>query len=99
MKSNKVYSVEFKIDTANLVIKQGYSTREASEATGAGATAIRRWVTQLRQETEGITPTATAMTPEQKRIQELEARIKKIEWEKDILKKATALLMQDNIIR
>ena len=99
MKSNKVYSVEFKIDTANLVIKQGYSTQEASEATGAGTTAIRRWVLQLRQETEGITPTATAMTPEQKRIQELEARIKKIEWEKDILKKATALLMQDNIIR
>jgi len=99
MKSNKVYSVEFKIDTANLVIKQGYSTREASEATGAGSTAIRRWVLQLRQEAEGITPTATAMTPEQKRIQELEARIKKIEWEKDILKKATALLMQDNIIR
>jgi hypothetical protein len=27
------------------------------------------------------------MTPVQERIQELEARIKKIEWEKDILKR------------
>ena len=99
MKSNRIYSAEFKIDTANLVIKQGYSTREASEATGVGPTAIRRWVAQLTQESEGITPTTNAMTPEHKRIQELEAHIKKIEWEKDILKKDTALLMQDNIKR
>jgi len=87
MKSNRAYSAEFKIDTANLVIKQGYSTREASEATGAGATAIRRWVMQLKQEFEGITPTTNAMTPEYKRIQELEAHIKKIKWEKDIFKR------------
>ncbi|MDN4504445.1 transposase [Alteromonadaceae bacterium BrNp21-10] len=99
MKTQRKYSAEFRIDAANLVIKQGYSTHEACEATGVGPTAIRRWVAQLRQEVEGITPTANAMTPEQKRIQELEAHIRKIEWEKDILKKATALLMQDNIKR
>ncbi|MGP1737714.1 MULTISPECIES: transposase [Shewanella] len=99
MKTQPTYSTEFRIDTANLVIKQGYTIREACDATGVGPTAIRRWVTQLRQEFEGITPSANAITPEQKRIQELEAQIKKIEWEKDILKKATALLMQDNIKR
>ena len=99
MKTQPTYSTEFRIDTANLVIKQGYTIREACDATGVGPTAIRRWVTQIRQEFEGITPSANAITPEQKRIQELEAQIKKIEWEKDILKKATALLMQDNIKR
>jgi transposase len=84
MKLNRAYSAEFKIDAANIVIQQGYSTREASEATsaGAGATAIRRWVLQLKQESEGITPTATAMTPDQKRIQELVARIKKLNGKK-----------------
>jgi len=99
MKTQPTYSTEFKIDAANLVINQGYTIREACQATGVGPTAMRRWVTQLKQEFEGITPTANAMTPEQKRIQELEAQIKKIEWEKDILKKATALLMQDSIKR
>lgn len=99
MKTQPTYSTEFKIDAANLVINQGYSIREACQATGVGPTAMRRWVIQLKQEFEGITPTANAMTPEQKRIQELEAQIKKIEWEKDILKKATALLMQDSIKR
>ncbi|MCL1148522.1 transposase [Shewanella marinintestina] len=99
MKTQPTYSTEFKIDAANLVINQGYTIREACQATGVGPTAMRRWVIQLKQEFEGITPTANAMTPEQKRIQELEAQIKKIEWEKDILKKATALLMQDSIKR
>jgi hypothetical protein len=32
-----------------------------------------------------------AITPEQVRIQELEARIKKIEWENDILKKGVTI--------
>jgi transposase len=105
MKTQPTYSTEFTIDAANLVIKQGYTTSEASKATGAGPTAIRRWVIQLRQEFEGITPSSHAITPEQKRIQELEAQIKKIEWEKDILKipkgahRGYRLLMQDNIKR
>lgn len=99
METQRIYSAEFKIDAANLVIQQGYSTKEACAATGVGETAIRRWVKQLRQESEGVTPNGQAMTPEQRKIQALEAQIKKIEWEKDILKKATALLMQDNIKR
>ena len=63
-----------------------------------GVTAIRRWVNQLRDERRGKTPERSrAMTPDQQRIQELEAKIRKIEREKDILKKATALLMSDSI--
>ena len=40
-----------------------------------------------------------AMTPDQQRIQELEARIDRLEREKAILKKATALLMSEGIER
>ena len=42
MKSNRAYSAEFKVDAANLVIQQGHSTREVSEAISSGA--IRRWL-------------------------------------------------------
>jgi transposase len=56
-------------------------------------------VKQLESERGGITPKSKAMTPEQQKIQALEAKIKQIEWEKDILKKATALLMSDTIKR
>ena len=37
------------------------------------------------------------MTPEQLRIRELEKRLQRVEMEKDILKKATALLMSDSL--
>ena len=99
MKTRSTYSNEFKIDTANLVLKQGYSIQEAADAMNVGPTAVRRWAKQYEAETSGITPQNKAITAEQIRIQELEARIKKIEWENDILKKATALCMQDSIKR
>jgi transposase len=37
------------------------------------------------------------LTPEQQRIKELEARIDRLEREKTILKKATALLMAEQM--
>jgi len=60
---------------------------------------LRRWIQQLHQERHGITPQSPAMTPEQQRIQELEARVERLEREKTILKKATALLMSEGIER
>jgi transposase len=58
-----------------------------------GETALRRWVSQLELERGGVTPSSKALTPDQQRIQELEARVNRLEREKFILKKATALLM------
>jgi len=39
------------------------------------------------------------MTAEQQKIQELEAKVNRLEREKSILKKATALLMSDEFNR
>ncbi len=61
--------------------------------------ALRRWVKQLEAERQGVTPKSKALTPEQQKIQELEARINRLEREKAILKKATALLMSDELDR
>lgn len=91
------YTVEFKRDSADLVIKQGDSLPEASTAVGASVSAIRKWVKQLTEEYSGVTPQGAAITPDQQKIQELEGKIKRIEREKEILKKATALLMSDSM--
>jgi len=96
-KQRPTYSAEFKKESAELVTNKGYSVQDAAAAVGVGPTALRRWVNQLQGESAGQTPSAKAMTPEHIRIQELEGKIKKIEWENDILKKATALLVQDSI--
>ena len=96
-KTKPSYTTEFKQEAASLVLDKDYAITEACKAMGVGNTALRRWVKQLDAERGGLTPKAKAITSEQQTIQALEAKIKKIEWEKEILKKATALLMSDSI--
>jgi transposase len=95
--AKRSFTTEFKRDAASLVLDQGYSVAQACEAMNVGDGVMRRWVDQLRRERNGQTPLSKALTPEQQRIQELEARLRKVEREKDILKKATALLMSDSL--
>lgn len=98
-KKRRSFNPEFKRDAASLVLDQNYTISEASRAVDVGATALRRWVEQLKEERNGSTPNSKALTPEQQKIQELEARINRLEREKAILKKATALLMSDELER
>lgn len=98
-KQRRLFSTEFKVEAASLVVDQGYSMAEASRAVDVGESTLRRWVNQLRAERDGVTPVSKALTPEQQKIQELEARINRLEREKAILKKATALLMSDELDR
>ncbi len=96
-KSRRTFTPEFKIEVAQLVIDQGYSVREASSAMDVGKSAVDRWVQQLKNERNGTANHSNAITPDQRKIQTLEKRIKQIELEKEILKKATALLMSDSM--
>ena len=91
------YSPEFRLETAQLVVDNGYTHEDAAKAMGVGYSTISKWVKQLKDERKGNQPKATPMTPEQLKIRELEKKIKRIELEKDILKKATALLMSDSL--
>ncbi len=76
---------------------QQYSIKEACDSMGVGEAGMRHWVEQLRSERKGVTPKGScALTAEQQRIQALELENKKLKREKEILKKATALLMSDS---
>jgi len=96
-KSRRIFSPEFRMESAQLVVDQNYSIREAATAVGVGHSTMDKWVRQLRQERNGVTPKQSAMTPEHKRIKELEKKLKRIEEHNLILKKATALLMSDSL--
>src|SRR3569833_703504 len=89
----RTFSAEFKRDAAALVMDQGYSHLEASSSLGVVESVLRRWVRQLSQERHGVTPQSKALTPEQQKIQELEAKISRLERVKAILNLSTALLM------
>lgn len=94
-RQRRTFTPEFKREAAGLVLDQGYSLTEAARSLDLVESALRRWGNQLQSERGGATPTSKALTPEQQKIQELEARINRLEREKSILKKATALLMAE----
>ncbi|HBO2773415.1 TPA: IS3 family transposase [Pseudomonas aeruginosa] len=86
-KQRRTFSAEFKREAAALVLDQGYSHIDACRSLGVVDSALRRWVKQLEAERQGVTPKSKALTPEQQKIQELEARINRLEREKALLKK------------
>ena len=96
-RQRRSFSPEFKHDSASLVVDQGYSMTEAGRAVDVHENTLRKWVRQLEAERGGSRPVSKALTPEQQRIQELEARVNRLEREKTILKKATELLMSDDL--
>ena len=57
-KQRRLFTTEFKHDAAALVLDQGYSIAEACRSLDIGATALRRWVEQLRSERGGATQRA-----------------------------------------
>lgn len=91
-KQRPVFSQEFKQEAAELVLDKGYSISKACEVRGVSESALRRWVDQLKNERVGVTPVgAKALTAEHQEIQALKAKIRDLEEDNEILKKATAL--------
>lgn len=55
-KQRRSFTPEFKREAAGLVLDQGYSHIEAARSLGLVESALRRWVKQLQEERQGVTP-------------------------------------------
>ena len=86
-RTRRTFSPEFKLEAAQLVVNQGYSVDEAAQAIHVSRSAMDKWVRQLKQEREGITPKASPLTPEQIEIRELKKRIAELEEHNEIIKR------------
>lgn len=51
MGRNRVYTREFRLEAAGLVVDQNYSLKEASEAMGVSKSGLSGWVKQLTSHT------------------------------------------------
>jgi transposase len=91
------FKPEFRQEVAELVADKNYSIREAAEAMGVGKSTVDKWVRQLRQERNGEEVKALPISEERRRIRDLEREVQQLKMEKEILKKATALLMSDSM--
>lgn len=89
MGSRKKYSREFKLDAVSLVLEQGYTRVEAARSLDINPTMLGRWIKELADDNDQAFRGNGKMTAEQQQIKDLQAQVKRLQMEKEILKKAT----------
>lgn len=89
MGSRKKYSREFKLDAVSLVLEQGYTRVEAARSLDINPTMLGRWIKEQADDNDQAFRGNGKMTAEQQQIKDLQAQVKRLQMEKEILKKAT----------
>ncbi len=95
MSVRKKYSKEFKLDAISLVLDQNYSQREAAGSLDINPNMLGRWIKEHRSDDGQAFRGNGKLTPEQEEIRNLKVRVKRLEMEKDILKKATVFFAKE----
>ena len=95
MSSRKKYSQEFKLDAVSLVLEQGYSRADASRNLEVNPNLLGRWVKEHQQDEGHAFRGNGKLTPEQEELRKLKAKVKQLEMEKEILKKATVFCAKE----
>ena len=89
MTKRKKYTKEFKLDAVGLVTEQGYQQSEAARSLGINANMLGRWVKEAETD-DGLSFRGNGkLSPEQEEVRTLKAQVKRLQMEKEILKKAT----------
>ena len=89
MTKRKKYSSEFKSDAVSLVTEQNYTRAQAAKSLDINANMLGRWVKEAESEHGQAFRGNGKLTPEQEEVRALKAQVKRLQMEKDILKKAT----------
>ena len=92
-RTRATYSPEFRIEVAQQVVDAGRTAKEVANSLDLGKSTVDKWARQLRNERNGLLSSATPLTSDQLKIRELESKIKNLEIDNNILKKASALLI------
>ena len=83
MSKGKRYIHEFKVEAVKQVTERGYSSADVAERLGISNNSLYNWQKQLNKKPE---PKKSA--DDSVRIAQLEAELKRVREERDILKKA-----------
>ena len=89
MRIRKKYPKEFKLDAVSLVLEQGYTRSEAARGLGIHTNVLGRWVREYQEGSGQEFRGNGKLTPDQEEIRKLKAQVKRLQMEKEVLKKAT----------
>jgi len=87
MVARKKYSKEFKLDAVTLVTEQNYTRSEAAKSLGINPNMLGRWAKESVSDDGHAFRGNGKLTPEQEEIRTLKPQVKRLQMEKDTLKK------------
>ena len=97
MSTRKKYSKEFKLETSNLVLQQGYTINEVAANLGIHVSMINRWIREYRQSQQNAFKGNGSLSSEQQELRRLREENSKLKMERDILKKAAAFFAREGL--
>ena len=94
-RQRRKFTKEYKAEVVDLIRKSGKSVGAVSSELGLTETAVRRWVQQAEIDLGGG-PAGALTTAERDELAALRKRVKTLEMEREILKKATAFFAEES---
>lgn len=90
------YTNEFKLEAAKLVVEQGYTHITVAKTLDVNVKNLSRWVADLKKKSSSKTA-KMLLTTEQEELVRLRKENKRLQMERDILKKATAFFASESL--
>ncbi len=94
-KNRRTFDPAFKLQVARMVREQGVSVSQVCREMKLTESVVRRWVHQLDDESAGRPGIGKPLTAEQQRIRELEAEVRRLKSDNELLKKASAFFARE----
>jgi len=94
-RKRRSFDTEFKLQVVKMIKDQGLSVGQVCRDMSLGETAVHRWLAQFEAELQGQSGIAKPLTAEQQRIRALEAEVRRLREDNDILKKASAFFARE----
>jgi transposase len=92
----RTFSREFKLEAIKLVRERGVSVAQASRDLDVHENVLRKWVKDYVADPQQAFPGQGKMKPEQLEIERLRREVRRLQAERDILKKAAAYFAKES---
>ncbi len=94
-RKRRTFDAGFKLQVVQMVRDQGLSVGQVCRDMDLVESAVRRWVEQVDAEKTGLPGIGRPLTAEQQRIRQLEAELRQLRQDNDLLKKASAFFARE----
>jgi|SRR5581483_8754019 len=94
-RQRRSYTSEFKVEAVKLVTEKGYSVAEAARSLDIGETLLRSWRKAFEDQGAQAFPGHGHLPAVEEELRRLRTENKRLQMERDILKKATAFFAKE----